>query len=346
LASSVSQFATAIAEGRLSERVARSGGTGARARMEQSLNTMASTLETVLNDLAKGTNALAQGNLSQTLTTPFLGVFEQLRQDFNNSCKNLSALVTNIHHSAEAVASGSGEISVSNENLSQRIEEQASSVEQIARTVDELVDQIKQATENAEHTSQVAIAANQKASDGNVILQNTIKAMGQIEMSSRKIGEIIGVIDEIAFQTNLLALNAAVEAARAGEQGRGFAVVAGEVRNLAQRSADSARQIKSLIGDSLEKVSNGSVLVTQTAKSIEELSGLIQSSQNAMGKISHSARQQYMGVEEIRRSIAQIETITQQNAALVEEATATSEALADESRELRAMFNQFTLASA
>ena len=142
---------------------------------------------------------------------------------------------------------------MSNENLSQRIEEQASSVEQIARTVDELVDQIKQATENAEHTSQVAISANQKASDGNVILQNTIKAMGQIEMSSRKIGEIIGVIDEIAFQTNLLALNAAVEAARAGEQGRGFAVVAGEVRNLAQRSADSARQIKSLIGDSLEK---------------------------------------------------------------------------------------------
>lgn len=346
LASSVNQFASAIAEGRLSERVARSGGTGARARMEQSLNTMASTLETVLNDLAKGTNALAQGNLSQTLNTPFLGVFEQLRQDFNNSCKNLSALVTNIHHSAEAVASGSGEISVSNENLSQRIEEQASSVEQIARTVDELVDQIKQATENAEHTSQVAISANQKASDGNVILQNTIKAMGQIEMSSRKIGEIIGVIDEIAFQTNLLALNAAVEAARAGEQGRGFAVVAGEVRNLAQRSADSARQIKSLIGDSLEKVSNGSVLVTQTAKSIEELSGLIQSSQNAMGKISHSARQQYMGVEEIRRSIAQIETITQQNAALVEEATATSEALADESRELRSMFSQFTLASA
>lgn len=346
LASSVNQFATAIAEGRLAERIARSGGTGARARMEQSLNTMASTLETVLNDLAKGTNALAQGNLSQTLNTPFLGVFEQLRQDFNNSCKNLSALVTNIHHSAEAVASGSGEISVSNENLSQRIEEQASSVEQIARTVDELVDQIKQATENAEHTSQVAISANQKASDGNVILQNTIKAMGQIEMSSRKIGEIIGVIDEIAFQTNLLALNAAVEAARAGEQGRGFAVVAGEVRNLAQRSADSARQIKSLIGDSLEKVSNGSVLVTQTAKSIEELSGLIQSSQSAMGKISHSARQQYMGVEEIRRSIAQIETITQQNAALVEEATATSEALADESRELRSMFNQFTLAGA
>lgn len=346
LASSVNHFATAIAEGRLSERVANSGGTGARARMEQSLNTMASTLETVLNDLAKGTNALAQGNLSQTLTTPFLGVFEQLRQDFNNSCKNLSALVTNIHHSAEAVASGSGEISVSNENLSQRIEEQASSVEQIARTVDELVDQIKQATENAEHTSQVAIAANQKASDGNIILQNTIKAMGQIEISSRKIGEIIGVIDEIAFQTNLLALNAAVEAARAGEQGRGFAVVAGEVRNLAQRSADSARQIKSLIGDSLEKVSNGSVLVTQTAKSIEELSGLIQSSQSAMSKISHSAREQYRGVEEIRRSIAQIETITQQNAALVEEATATSEALADESRELRTMFNQFTLATA
>ncbi len=346
LASSVNQFATAIAQGRLGERVTSSGGTGARARMEQSLNTMASTLETVLNDLAKGTTALAQGNLSQTLSTPFLGVFEQLRQDFNNSCKNLSALVTNIHHSAEAVASGSGEISVSNENLSQRIEEQASSVEQIARTVDELVDQIKQATENAEHTSQVAISANQKASDGNIILQNTIKAMGQIEMSSRKIGEIIGVIDEIAFQTNLLALNAAVEAARAGEQGRGFAVVAGEVRNLAQRSADSARQIKSLIGDSLEKVSNGSSLVTQTAKSIEELSGLIQSSQSAMTKISQSARQQYMGVEEIRRSIAQIESITQQNAALVEEATATSEALADESRELKSMFNQFTLAGA
>ncbi|MEY4590859.1 MAG: hypothetical protein RL497_2935, partial [Pseudomonadota bacterium] len=344
LASSVNQFAQAIAEGRLSERVASSGGTHARARMEQSLNTMASTLETVLNDLAKGTTALAQGNLSRTLNTPFLGVFEQVRQDFNNSCKNLSGLVTNIHHSAEAVASGSSEISVNNENLSQRIEEQAASVEEIARTVNELVGQIKQAADNAEHTNQVAVTASQKASDGNIILQNTIQAMGQIEISSRKIGEIISAIDEIAFQTNLLALNAAVEAARAGEQGRGFAVVAGEVRNLAQRSADSARQIKSLIGDSLEKVSNGSSLVTQTAKSIEELSELIQSSQNATAKISQSTRQQHKGVEEIRHSIAQIETITQQNAALIEEATASSEALSAESRDLKSMFNQFTLA--
>jgi methyl-accepting chemotaxis protein len=286
--------------------------------MEQSLNTMATTLENVISHLAAGTAALAQGNLSHSLNTPFLGVFEQLRQNFNNSCKNLSALVTNIHHSAEAVASGSSEISSSNENLSQRIEEQASSVEQIASTVDELVDQIKQATENADHTNQVAVSAGAKANDSNTILQHTIAAMGQIETSSRKIGEIIGVIDEIAFQTNLLALNAAVEAARAGEQGRGFAVVAGEVRNLAQRSADSARQIKTLISDSLDKVGNGSSLVTKTAKSIEELGGLIQSSQNATSKISQSARQQYMGVEEIRRSIAQIETITQQNAALIE----------------------------
>ncbi len=341
LATSVEEFARAVSAGRLDVRIPSSNGAGARAKMEASLNAMITTLQAVVTDLAKGLGGLAKGDLTQSLNTQYLGVFEQLRQDFNHANGAINGLMGNIRQSAEAVASGSSQMQIGNADLGQRVEEQASSLETILTTMEQMVALVKSTSENAEQTRKVAEVANTQALEGSSILSATIEAMSEIHKASHKIGEIIGVIDEIAFQTNLLALNAAVEAARAGEQGRGFAVVAGEVRNLAQRSADSARQIKRLIGDSLEKVSNGSALVGQTGDSLRQLADLIAQSRSAVADISESAQQQYRGFAEIKRSITLIDGITQQNAALVEESTAASESLAGEAKELTAMVRKF-----
>jgi methyl-accepting chemotaxis protein len=248
----------------------------------------------------------------------------------------LSRLVTQIRTAATEVNSSAIEISKGNSSLSDRVEQQAASLEETAASMQQMTYTVKQNAANAQGANEVAAAARDQAEKGRVIVSQAVGAMRGIDEASRKIAEIIGVIDEIAFQTNLLALNAAVEAARAGDQGRGFAVVASEVRNLASRSATAAKEIKNLIKDSVAKVADGSRLVTQSGESLGDIVASVEKVTNIVAEIAISSAEQSSGIEQIGRSITQMDTMTQQNAALVEEAAAASQAIVEQARALQA----------
>jgi methyl-accepting chemotaxis protein len=248
----------------------------------------------------------------------------------------LSRLVTHIRSAATEVSSSATEISKGNSSLSDRVEQQAASLEETASSMEQMTSTVKQNAANAQGANEVAAAARDQAEKGRLIVSQAVGAMQGIDEASRKIAEIIGVIDEIAFQTNLLALNAAVEAARAGDQGRGFAVVASEVRNLASRSATAAKEIKALIKDSVAKVADGSRLVTQSGESLGHIVASVEKVTNIVAEIAISSAEQSSGIEQIGRSIAQMDTMTQQNAALVEEAAAASQAIVEQARALQA----------
>lgn len=341
LATRVQALALSARNGDLKARIERTSNSGARALMEESLNDMMINLEAIIGRFSGCFNALAEGNLTERLESHFAGVFEQLRKDYNRSVESLASLTTEIRQSAEMVATGSDEIQRGNCDLSGRVESQAAAVEQLVSSLRGLRELATSTRDQAQQTSGLSESATHTAEKGGLILRKTIEAMENISTSSKKIAEIITVIDEIAFQTNLLALNAAVEAARAGEQGRGFAVVAGEVRNLAQRSAASANQIKDLISDSGEKVSAGSKLVSDTAEVLQQLAKIVAQTQVRMNSITDATDHQYSNLGEIETSIAQIDELTQHNAALVEEATAASQNLSGEANNLQQMVATF-----
>jgi methyl-accepting chemotaxis protein len=207
--------------------------------------------------------------------------------------------------------------------------------------MEEMTSTVKQNADNAREANQLALAASKQAQSGGEVVSKAVEAMSEINNSSKKIADIIGVIDEIAFQTNLLALNAAVEAARAGEQGRGFAVVAGEVRNLAQRSAGAAKEIKGLINDSVDKVDDGSRLVDETGKTLEEIVNAVKKVSDIISEIAAASQEQSSGIEEVNRAISQMDEMTQQNAALVEEAAAAGEAMNEQAGSLNELMNFF-----
>jgi methyl-accepting chemotaxis protein len=269
------------------------------------------------------------------------GFFEAMSRGVNQLADNMAEVVSKVKGVAAEVHRGADEISTGNANLSQRTEEQSSSLEETASSMEEMTTTVKQNADNAGQANQLAMAARDQAEKGGSVVNQAVKAMSDINDASKKIADIIGVIDDIAFQTNLLALNAAVEAARAGEQGRGFAVVASEVRSLAGRSATAAKEIKELIQDSVRKVEDGSVLVTQSGQTLEKIVASVKKVSDIVAEIAAASREQSSGIEQVNRAVMQMDELTQQNAALVEEATAASQTMAEQVRGLNQMLDRY-----
>ena len=314
--------------------------------LSMGLNRLVGIAENVINDTARILDAMSNGKLSERIDADYEGIFDKLKTDANTTGDKLTDIITNIRDAAGTVATGSTEIAQGNTDLSQRTEEQASSLEEIASSMEEMTSSVKQTAENANHANELAGNAQDKARKGGEVVGKAVVAMDEINSSSKKIADIIGVIDEIAFQTNLLALNAAVEAARAGEQGKGFAVVAGEVRNLAQRSAGAAKEIKDLIRDSVEKVDNGTELVNESGTTLNEIVDAVEKVSNMIKEISNAAEEQSSGINQVNTAIGQMDEMTQQNAALVEEASAASETMTEQAKSMQDLVGFFQMAGA
>ncbi|MBI5910506.1 MAG: MCP four helix bundle domain-containing protein [Betaproteobacteria bacterium] len=289
---------------------------------------------------------VAAGDLTSTVevnSKDETGVLLQALKDMNESLKKI---VGEVRSGSEAIGSGTKQIASGNADLSQRTEEQASSLEETASSMEELTSTVKQNAENAKQANQLALGASAVAVKGGEVVGQVVTTMSSINESSKKIVDIIGVIDGIAFQTNILALNAAVEAARAGEQGRGFAVVASEVRNLAQRSAAAAKEIKALIGDSVDKVGAGTKLVDEAGKTMEEIVTSVKRVTDIMSEITAASQEQSAGIEQVNQAITQMDEVTQQNAALVEESAAAAESLEEQAQNLETVVAVFNIGKA
>ncbi len=300
-------------------------------------------VEAVLKETRRVMELIAEGDLTANMAGQFTGEFAVLRDAVMKTVENLREIIGRITEAVELITNASGEIAAGNSNLSQRTEEQASSLEETASSMEELSSTVKQNAENAKQANQMAVAASTIAVKGGDVVGEVVHTMSGINEASRKIVDIISVIDGIAFQTNILALNAAVEAARAGEQGRGFAVVASEVRNLAQRSAAAAKEIKQLISDSVSKVEGGTRQVEEAGKTMEEIVSSVKRVTDIMAEISAASSEQSSGIEQINEAVTQMDEVTQQNAALVEEAAAAAESLQEQADNLSQSVSVFRL---
>jgi methyl-accepting chemotaxis protein len=308
------------------------------------LNQLLDTASNGLKDIARVLQALAKGDLTQSINADYQGLFGQLKEDTNGTIGRLQEVIGRIKEATEAIDTAAKEIAAGNQDLSSRTEEQASSLEETASSMEELNATVKQNAENARQANELAKKSNEAVSRSGEAVKRVVTTMGDIQDSSKKIADIIGVIDSIAFQTNILALNAAVEAARAGEQGRGFAVVATEVRNLAQRSATAAKEIKGLIAESVDKVDGGAKLVNQAGTAMDEVVSSFQQVASLVTEISGASREQSSGIEQVTQAVSQMDEVTQQNAALVEEAAAAAESLEEQARGLVQAVGMFKLA--
>ncbi len=313
--------------------------------MIEQLNSMMQVADGNLGQLSQLLQAIAEGDLTARMDGQFHGVFARMRDDANTTVAQLTQIVGQIQASAGSITLAAGEIASGNSDLSRRTEQQAANLEETAASMEELTSTVKQNAEHARQANQLAIGAHGVASQGGEVVGQVVVTMSAIEASSKKIAEIISVIDGIAFQTNILALNAAVEAARAGEQGRGFAVVASEVRTLAQRSAAAAKEIKGLIDDSVGKVAEGSSLVHQAGSTMGEIVASVQRVTDIMAEISAASQEQSAGIEQVNQTVVQMDETTQQNAALVEEATAAARAMEDQAAQLGEAVARFRLAT-
>lgn len=296
-----------------------------------------------LNDAVAVARKVADGDLTSTIVVDSKDETGQLLQALQDMNFSLQKIVGQVRSGTDTIATASSQIASGNLDLSSRTEQQASSLEETASSMEELTSTVKQNGDNARQANQLAVSASGVAVKGGQVVSQVVETMGSINESSKKIVDIISVIDSIAFQTNILALNAAVEAARAGEQGRGFAVVAAEVRNLAQRSASAAKEIKTLIGDSVEKVEIGSKLVAQAGDTMEEIVASVKRVTDIMGEITSAGQEQETGIEQINQAISEMDTVTQQNAALVEEAAAAAASLQEQAAGLAQIVSIFKL---
>lgn len=290
-------------------------------------------------------NRIAGGELGNHVRVDSQDELGRLLDSLRRMDGKLVEIVGDVRGSADAVGAAARQLSHGNDDLSQRTQEQAAALEETASSMEQMTATVKQNADNARQANQLAVGAREQAEKGGNVVTRAIGAMGEINQSSRKIADIIGVIDEIAFQTNLLALNAAVEAARAGEQGRGFAVVATEVRNLAQRSASAAKEIKDLINDSVDKVKVGSELVDESGKTLSEITESVKKVTDIVAEIAAASAEQSAGIEQVNNAVTQMDNVTQQNAALVEQASAASKAMEQQSTELVSQIGYFRLGS-
>jgi methyl-accepting chemotaxis protein len=298
-----------------------------------------------VNQAVKIAQTVASGDLTSRIEVTTKDETGQLMQALKDMNGSLQKIVGEVRMGTDTIATASSQIAAGNLDLSSRTEQQASSLEETASSMEELTSTVKQNGDNARQANQLAVSASDVAIKGGAVVAQVVDTMGSINESARKIVDIIGVIDGIAFQTNILALNAAVEAARAGEQGRGFAVVASEVRNLAQRSAAAAKDIKTLIGDSVEKVDAGSKLVNQAGATMSEIVASVKRVTDIMGEITAAGREQEAGISQINQAITEMDTVTQQNAALVEEAAAAAASLQEQAAALAGVAAGFKLAA-
>ena len=339
----VAEVVAAAAAGQLDRRLSTEGRHGFHLALATQLNGLLETNNTSLDELAGLLAALSRGDLSASMSGHYQGVFARMSDAANQTVARLRGIIHGIQQASHAINTASREIAAGNDDLSRRTEQQAANLEETAASMEELTSTVRQNAEHAQRANSLAIGAGQVAREGGQVVDQVVTTMGQIEQASRRIADILSVIDGIAFQTNILALNAAVEAARAGEQGRGFAVVASEVRTLAQRSATAAREIKSLIDDSVSRVSEGSRLVGQAGRTMADVVSSVGDVNALMGEIASASQEQSSGIEQVNQTVMQMDETTQRNAALVEEVSASARAMDQQARSLEQAVAMFRL---
>ncbi len=342
----VTMVVNAACKGDFTQKISENDKSGFFLMLATNLNQLNTVAKNALNEISTVLQRISAGDMRARVTSEYEGTFDILKQGCNETAEKLSSMLAGIRDSAYTINTAASEISKGNTDLSSRTEEQASSLEETASSMEELTSTVRQNADNARQANQLAARASEIAVTGGNLINDVVSTMASINESSQKIADIISVIDGIAFQTNILALNAAVEAARAGEQGRGFAVVAGEVRTLAQRSANAAKDIKDLISDSVNKISNGNTLVGRSGDTMKEIVTAIKRVNDIMAEIAAASAEQATGLDEVGKAVTQMDEMTQQNAALVEEAAAASESLLIQAESLTDAVSMFQIDNA
>ncbi|MDJ0741177.1 MAG: methyl-accepting chemotaxis protein [Gammaproteobacteria bacterium] len=337
----IAEMVVAARSGDLARRIRLDDKEGFLQTLAAGINDLVGDLASVFDDIADAMKHVAEGDLTRPIERDYAGVFGRVKSDVNATIGNVEKTIRELRTASDAITTGATEISAGNNNLSSRTEQQASALEQTAASMEQLTSTVRNNADNAQQANQVASSASQLAARGGDVVGRAVTAMDEISASSNRIAEIIGVIDDIAFQTNLLALNASVEAARAGEQGRGFAVVATEVRNLAGRSATAAREIKELIQDSVAKVRSGTELVNESGQTLDDIVVGVKKVSDIIAEIAAASAEQSAGIDQVNLAVTSMDEVTQQNAALAEQASAASVSMSDKADEMMRLVSFF-----